>query len=172
MPKPLGRIFPKNLDVMREKIAANPERYETPDNHNCRELIDQCAAAEESMQAVDGLLTTAQAAKRLGVSEQTLRNWEETGQLIPSSKTPKGHRRYKESQITPLVKKQLGATEIVLPGIHTKKLRDLFETLMSNFGDERISLIISQGVVDCKVRITIDSEDGLTTICKTFNIED
>jgi hypothetical protein len=61
---------------MREKIAANPERPETPDNYNCRELSRPVLRRQkESMQAVDGLFNDSPSRlKRLGVSEQTLRN--------------------------------------------------------------------------------------------------
>lgn len=163
------KIYPKNLDVMREKIAANLDGAISQEAKACRELISKC----EGLDVVeDNVLTIKQASVMLGVSEQTLRNWENAGKLIPQRTNGKNP-RYLESQINPLRKKQLGVPEILLPGVTPTKIRALGEMLLSNFSpDEKINLIISQGAVDGKVRITIDSEDGLTTVCKTFNVEE
>lgn len=163
------RLYPKNLDVMREKIAANMGDHITDEAKACRDLINQCENID--IQG-DSLLTIKQASMLLGVSEQTLRNWENSGKLVPQ-RTSGGHRRYLESQINPLRKKQLSLPEILLPCVTPAKLRALGEALLSTFNpDEKINLIISQGAVDGKVRITIDSEDGLTTVSKTFNMEE
>jgi excisionase family DNA binding protein len=43
------------------------------------------------------------AAEILGVDITTLRRWEKNGKLIPS-RTPGGHRRYTESQLTELLR--------------------------------------------------------------------
>ena len=48
------------------------------------------------------LLTTSEAAKRLSVSEWTLRSWDSKGKL-PALRTKGGHRRYKESDINTLM---------------------------------------------------------------------
>lgn len=163
------RLYPKNLNDMREKIAAKLGDNITKEAQACRDLISHC---ENITVEGDSLLTIKQASILLGVSEQTLRNWESSGKLIPQ-RTDGGHRRYLESQINPLRKKQLSLPEILLPCITPAKLRALGEALLSTFGpDEKITLIISQGAIDGKVTITLDSEDGLTTVCKTFNMEE
>lgn len=46
----------------------------------------------------DQLLRIGQAAKLLGITEQTLRNWEKQGH-IESERTPTGHRRYSLGQL-------------------------------------------------------------------------
>lgn len=163
-----ARIYPKNLDDMREKIASNLRTPITQDAQECRDLISKCENIEVKD---DGLLTIKEASVRLGVSEQTLRNWENSGKLVPQRIN--GKPRYSETQINPLRKKQLGVPEILLPGIAPSKIRELGEMLLANFDpNEKVNLSISQGVVDGKVRITIDSEDGLTTVCKTFSVEE
>ena len=47
---------------------------------------------------MDKLYSIAKTAEILGVSDETLRNWDKEGKLIPIH-TKGGHRRYKESQI-------------------------------------------------------------------------
>jgi len=49
---------------------------------------------------MDRLVTIGQAAKILGVSEMTLRRWDEDGKLV-STRTEGGHRRYDISKIRP-----------------------------------------------------------------------
>jgi DNA-binding transcriptional regulator YiaG len=163
------KLFPKNLNDMREKIAANLHGEISPEANLCRDLISHC---ENISIKEDALLTIKQAASMLGVSEQTLRNWEVSGKLVPQ-KTKCGHRRYSEKQINPLRKEQLSPLEILLPCVTPTKLRALGEMLLSSFKpDEEVTLIISHGGIDGKVRVTLDSKDGLTTITKTFDMED
>lgn len=159
------KLFPKNLDDLAAKIAANPEAYPTGE-HDCKDLIEKCSQLEIQE---SGNLTISQAAVRLGVSTQTLRNWEEAGTLVPEGKTKKGHRRYKESQITALVKQQMKAGEIFLPNITIRKLLEHFP----NFGlDDKINISISQDIVSGKVLVIIDSQDGLVTTRKFFKIKE
>ena len=40
-----------------------------------------------------------QVADRLGISTSVLRSWDREGVLIPSARTPGGHRRYTEDDI-------------------------------------------------------------------------
>lgn len=70
---------------------------------------------------MDEILTTAKAAKLLGVSVRTAQLWVESGELA-SWKTPGGHRRIPRSAVMELVEKHkettssLSATAIVLAG--------------------------------------------------------
>lgn len=45
------------------------------------------------------LYSIKQAAKYLGVSAQTLRNWEKLGRITPLYRLPSGHRRYTSEQL-------------------------------------------------------------------------
>lgn len=45
------------------------------------------------------LYSIKQAAKYLGVSAQTLRNWEGLNRLVPAYRLPSGHRRYTLEQL-------------------------------------------------------------------------
>ncbi len=163
---------PKNLDKMREKLAHNLDEP-TPQAGEARELIDSCRKIEEMLAADPSrLLTIDQAAERLGISQQTLRNWEKDGK-VKCVRTTGGHRRYGEDQINNLRRKQVSMAEIILPMVTPQKLRALGEMLLSSFKeDEKVTLSISQSSVDNKVRILIDSEDGLTTMVKTFSVDE
>lgn len=45
------------------------------------------------------LYSIKDAAKYLGVSAQTLRNWEKIGRIVPEYRLPSGHRRYTSEQL-------------------------------------------------------------------------
>lgn len=47
-----------------------------------------------------------EAADFIGISLQTLRNWQERGVLIPDKVLESGHRLYSESQLEKFIKKQ------------------------------------------------------------------
>jgi len=55
----------------------------------------------------DGLLTTSDAARLLGISNTTLLNYERQGILKPSFVLQSGHRRYTEEQISQFKKSLL-----------------------------------------------------------------
>lgn len=44
-------------------------------------------------------LTVDEFAKRIGVHPQTVRQWDNTGVLLPHHKTPSGRRLYSEDQV-------------------------------------------------------------------------
>lgn len=141
----------------------------------CRDLIKK---SEDIPSAeVGSTLSIEQAAVRLGVSKQTLRNWENSGKLVATrtegGDKGLGHRRYLESDINALRRTQASIPELILPDIRVSKLRELGEMLLANFDDdEKVHVMISQSAIDGKVRIMIDSDDGLTTVRKTFNMEE
>ncbi len=117
------------------------------------------------------LISIDSAAKLLGISSQTLRNWEEQGKITPK-KTNKGHRRYTRSQILEIRKQQMDQHELLLPGITPSYLIQMVQEFVQTFDPlERVNLTLSQDAVLGKVRITIDSADGLTTVSKSFNIK-
>lgn len=165
-------LIPKSLVKMKKQIAHDLDGP-TPEAAEARALIDQCQQIEKALaQEPSSLLTIDQAAERLGVSKQTLRNWERDG-MVTCTRTEGGHRRYREDHINELRRKQAAMVEIILPMVTPTKLRELGEMLLASFGpDDKINLSISQGAVDGRVRIVIDSDDGLTTFVKTFSVSD
>lgn len=168
-------LVPKDLNAMKSKIAHQLDAP-TAESVETRALIDQCQLIEQQLgQEQPKMLTIDQAAERLGVSQQTLRNWERDGKIACTRTTggQHGHRRYREDHVNDLRRKQASMAEIILPMVTPTKLRALGEMLLGNFKpDEKVNLSISQGAIDNKVRIVIDSEDGLTTIVKTFNAQE
>lgn len=51
------------------------------------------------MRPIDGYLTISQAAKLVGVTPATLRNWERDGRLMPKRNPMNGYRLYKREDI-------------------------------------------------------------------------
>jgi excisionase family DNA binding protein len=162
------RLVPRNLERMEADLALRNQPLDEA-GKECRDLIEKATRLDFTE---DARLSIDQAATMLGVSKQTLRNWEKSGKLVPE-RTEGGHRRYREGQVNVIRKQQLGSGEIILPDITPARLKALGEQLLASFLEaEKINLIISQDVADGKLRITIDSEDGLTTVTKTFNVEE
>lgn len=165
-------LIPKDLNQMKRALVHHLDGP-TPHAAEARVLIDQCHQMEKELsQETARLLTIDQAAERLGVSKQTLRNWEKDGNIL-CQRTAGGHRRYREDHVNELRRKQAASMELIIPGITPAKLRALGEILIASFQpDERITLSVSQGAVDNKIRVVIDSQDGLTTMVKTFSVEE
>lgn len=175
----------KLVHVPKKTILSTPveglymHSMKTPISEDAVQVRDLIGKSEDAVSSVveDSYLSIGQAAEKLGVSVQTLRNWETEGKLLPDRTAGgvkgEGHRRYSEAAINKLLKKQMAGTEIMLPEVTPGKLRALGEMLLSSFRpDEKLNITLSLGVVDGKVRITVDSEDGLTTVVKTFNIKE
>jgi len=133
------------------------------------DLKDFIAMANE-IEIEEALLSIDQVATQLGVSSQTIRNWEKQGVLVPVQKTEGGHRRYSQSQIIEL-KKSHNDFELFLR-IEPKKLMTMIEKIFSNFcPEEKICISIKHDQLNQKVFLTIDSEDGLCTFTKTMKME-
>ncbi len=161
-------LVPKKtiLDTPVEELSNLPTSLSEA-GKEVRSLIEVC----NSTCVPDGEdpLTIDQAADRLGVSKQTLRNWEASGKLVPHAHTKGGHRRYTASQVAALQKRLLASQETLLPGITPTWLMETGKTLLAGFApDEKINVIFSQGVMDGVFRITIESEDGLKQIVRKF----
>lgn len=60
---------------------------------------------------ISSYMTVAQAAKFLGVSTSTLRNWDKQGKVVPSRHPVNGYRLYKKSQLTALLSSVRGAND-------------------------------------------------------------
>lgn len=136
------------------------------------EIAELIQIAEEATVASDDrLLTIEQVAVQLGVSPQTVRNWETQGKLVPSYRTEGGHRRYSQKQVTSLKRKQ-EEFEIFLRTNPTHLLTGL-QQVMTNFRpDEQISITIRYDKLSNMVFFTLDSEDGLQTYTKALKMEE
>jgi len=118
------------------------------------------------------LLLIEEASAILGVSPQTLRNWEKDGRLV-SERTSGGHRRYSEETIDRLKKVRMGDNEIIIPNISPSQIMKTIKSFLLGFkSDEKVNVIINTNQLDRKVTFTVDSEDGLETRIKTFKMED
>ena len=136
------------------------------------EIAELIQIAEE-LPAVsdDELLTIDQVAVRLGVSPQTVRNWETQGKLVPSHRTEGGHRRYSQKQVAKMKGKQ-EEFEIFLRTEPSRLLTGLQQVLTNFRPDEKISVTIRYDKLSERVIFTLDSEDGLQTYTKALKMED
>jgi excisionase family DNA binding protein len=138
-------------------------------NNEIAELIQIAAEASEVSDEI--LLSIEQVAVQLGVSPQTVRNWETQGKLVPSCRTGGGHRRYSQKQVTDLKRKQ-EEFEIFLRTNPTRLLTGLQQVLTNFRPDEQISITIRYDKLSEKVLFTLDSEDGLQTYTKALKMEE
>lgn len=166
----------KTLKDIRDDIDSGKLIPEPAEVAECLELLEDydalMAMVAEVPQEEESTLTVEQAAMMLGVSKQTIRNWEKEGRL-QSSRTSGGHRRFLKSQVDDMRKLQMNEHELLLPDILPTKILAMFERLLSNFNpSELVNLTIKSDQLNRKVRFTIDSVDGLTTVTKTFDMED
>lgn len=138
-------------------------------NNEIAELIQ--IAEEVSDVSDDILLTIDQVAVQLGVSPQTVRNWETQGKLVPNCRTGGGHRRYSQKQITDLKRKQ-EEFEIFLRTNPSRLLSGLQQVLTNFRPDEQISITIRYDKLSERVIFTLDSEDGLQTYTKALKMEE
>ena len=144
------------------------------DGQDCRELIEACDDLPESG---NDFLTVGEAAVLLGVSEQTVRNWEANGRLhairTEGGDNGKGHRRFNRREVNELKKQEMGGSEIILPDFSVARIKSLIDQALANFDPaESVCVTIKQDALEKKVLFVIDSADGLTSIVKSFNMED
>jgi hypothetical protein len=176
--KPTGKILtPLNLTDEIERRAKEREAGQgaalTAEEQAMRDLISDCADLNVVADKTDEVLAIEDAALLLGVSIQTLRNWDKQGKLVPASRTEGKHRRYLRSQITSVRREQMSVKNTLLHDITPTQLRGIFDRLLSSFEpDEPVNLTIETDTLDRKVRFVIDSVDGLNSVSKTFNVED
>lgn len=165
----LERDKPLNWQELREKLGVNTL---SDRGKECLKLLEMSENLPPSLEEGDKLLTIDEAAAMLGISQQTLRKWEEKGKIEPQ-RTPKGHRRYTKSQIMEIRKSQIKDQEFLLPGITPNDVIDMVHKLLAGFDPlERINVTIRQDSFLGKVRLTIDSADGLTSITKSFEMKE
>lgn len=134
------------------------------------ELIRMMDGCDPFVPTEEILLTVDQVAERLGVSAQTVRNWEVQEKLIPAKKTEGGHRRYTLKQVIDL-KKAKPEMEIFLRTTPDDLLTGLRQVLTNFCPSEQISITIKYDPIKGKAYFTIDSEDGLQTYTKVIQKE-
>ena len=91
---------PRNLTEEIENLAEERVKNPKPLDQNALELRDMIADCDDLSvvaESANELLSIDQAAELLGVSLQTLRNWDKQGKLTPASRTAGNHRRYLRS---------------------------------------------------------------------------
>jgi DNA-binding transcriptional MerR regulator len=176
--KPTGKILtPLNLTNEIERRTKEREAGRgaelTAYEQSMRDLIAECTDLNVEDEKTDEVLSIEDASVLLGVSIQTLRNWDKQGKLTPASRTEGKHRRYLRSQITSIRQKQMDANDIHMFDLTPNKLREIFEKLLASFEpEEPINLTIRNDTADRQVRFIIDTTDGFSSVSKTFNMKD
>jgi len=118
----------------------------------------------------DRHLTINDVADILGVSQQTVRNWEEKGKLIPE-RTEGNHRRYKESDVNAIRKQSMAAQQILINGTTPLQMEGLFHSLFGAFDPmEKINVTFVNDTIKGKLRFAVESEDGLTQTARSFEV--
>lgn len=159
--------FDESLQRGLEKTRKEAERKAWLEKADLKNFI----AMADEIKIEESYLSIDQVATQLGVSSQTIRNWEKQGVLEPVHRTEGGHRRYSQSQVIEL-KKNNKDFEIFLR-IEPKKLMTMIEQVFSNFcSEEKVCVSIRNDELNGQVHFTIDSEDGLCTFTKTLKMED
>jgi DNA-binding transcriptional regulator YiaG len=160
--------FDEMLHQGKQRTAKVAEEKATQEKAQLKELLEMVDEVDEIEEA---FLTAEQAAVQLGVSAQTIRNWEKQEKLIPLQRTEGGHRRYSQSQITEL-KKNHNDFEIFMR-IKPNDLLLSIQQILSSFNpEENISVSIKNDELNRRVYFTLDSEDGLCTFTKTLKMEE
>ena len=166
---PVGDV-PMDWEKIKEKYGGTPL---TQTGKQCLAYLEMAEALDRlDFKETGKLLTIEEAASALGISPSTLRNWEEQGKIAPS-RTEKGHRRYTRAQIQEIRKQQMKDQEFLLPNVTPNDVLDMVQKLLSTFDPmERINVTIRQDCMLKKVRLTVDSADGLCTVTKSFDMKE
>jgi DNA-binding transcriptional MerR regulator len=164
---------PKDLAEMTEameKVVAL--KGLSKEGEDCKDLLSDCDDLDSLLEEPDALLAIGEVAFRLGVSEQTIRNWEQTGKLVPQ-RTEKGHRRYSSKDVDNIKKKMLANQEYILHDMCVAKLKDTLDMLFSAFEPEDlVNITVRVDDLERHVKIVVDSTDSMSSISKTFKMED
>lgn len=159
---------PLNWQELKEKLGCSSL---SDRGKECLKLLE---AAENlpPRDETEKLLSIEEAASMLGISQQTLRKWEEKGKIEPQ-RTEKGHRRYTKSQIMEVKKQQMKDLEFLLPNVTPNDLIDMMQKLMGPFDPmEKINVTISRDTLLGKVKLIVDTVNGLNSVTKSFDIKE
>jgi excisionase family DNA binding protein len=164
-------LKPITFDDIQEDIRNGVRVPDQTEVNECRDLLrdfdyDSLPKPQEQMLTID------EAADYAGVTQQTLRNWEKAGKLIPE-RTGGGHRRYRKSELIGLRKQQMSESQIILPDISPERFLFMIANLLATFDPKQtVTFTITQDPIERKVSFSFDSQDGLKTIVKQFNIKE
>ena len=95
-------------------------------------------------------------AKRIGVSQSSLRNWDRTGFLTPHHKTPGGHRFYSEEQAVKYLDDFKVSTNLHSNAVSLSVLYDADSVIvdgLDNLSDLQLSMLssyINSDIEACK----------------------
>jgi len=157
----------KEANEKRKELLAEGRKnlYKEPDNKKKNEEIQRIL---EKDFASERLLKIDEAAALLGVTTQTIRNWDNSGKL-KAIRTDGGHRRFKEADINAIRKEQMHSTEILFHGTTPVELEGIFTSLVKDFDPlEKINLTVRYDTVYNKVRVMVESADGLVGNSRSF----
>ena len=164
----IDRTKPLNWQEIREKFGMTSI---SDSGKECRKLMGM-AENLPILEDGDKLLSIDEAASMLGITQPTLRKWEEKGKITPQ-RTEKGHRRYTKSQIVDIKKQQMQAREYLLHNVTPNDILALVQKLIGPFDPmEKVNVTISNCSIFNKVILTIDTADGLNSVTKSFNIKE
>tara|TARA_Y100000034_G_scaffold136776_1_gene215663 strand:- start:3316 stop:4029 length:714 start_codon:yes stop_codon:yes gene_type:complete len=141
--------------------------------------VDEIDRIEEAVNEIgveteDEEVGVATAANLLGVSPQTLRNWEREGK-IEASRTDGGHRRYRMSCINKMRQIQMAQNQIIFsstPG----ELMSYVESMLAVFDPlERVHITLTNDEIGKQTIVSIDAPDhgsgaleGLLNVTRKF----
>ena len=164
----IDKTKPLNWQEIREKFGMTSL---SDRGKECLKLLEQTETLP-TRDETEKLLSIEEAASMLGISQQTLRKWEEKGKIEPQ-RTEKGHRRYTKSQIMEVKRQQMKDQEFLLPNVTPNDVYDIVHKLLGPFDPmERINVTIKQDSLLGKVRLIIDTADGLNSVTKSFDIKE
>lgn len=156
------------VESMEKEMAAGRPLSEV--GNECKDLINDWEAA--FVDDSDEPISIDDAAALLGVTKQTLRNWEKENKLVPA-RTAGNHRRYLRSQINALRKKQMNTDDILIHDIPVAKVRDMIDKLLANFDvADIVHITVKRDYIEKKVVIMVENIDGNSSISRTLKMED
>lgn len=160
---------PLNLE---EAVKAMEGKPTTVAGQECKELLVELEDLDKLLTPKKATYNIEKAAQLLGISAQTLRNWDKSGRM-KADRTEGKHRRYTESQIRELRRQMMTGSEFFIEGIAKETLISGLETLLILFEPkDKISFSVQHNALFDEVTITVSSEDGLTTTKKTFKVKE
>ncbi len=164
----MKKLVPKNLDDMID----NQRCQSTSSGKECRDLIEKASKCQIEDENLSKLLTIDEAAAMLGVSAQSLRNWEDNGK-ITSERTAGNHRRYTKKQILEIRKQQVQDIEFLLPDITGAKIQEIVDSILMNFDPlEPLNINFRSDPLSKKLEISVESTLRLCSVCKSFNFKE
>jgi excisionase family DNA binding protein len=109
----------------------------------------------------DPILTTREAARLLGIAVSTAQQWTETG-VLPAWKTPGGHRRVRQSDVSALLRERAGLGNAAQRAARTDFLPDAGGAL-PHHEYARLNALRATGLLDSEAEAVFDRLTWLAT---------